>query len=134
MQHKFFFFPFFFLVPNNFFLCKKKIFFFLYLIIKLNKKLWKILAKNYFKLFKLEDKDVHHLLGLLSASDELILPVLSEYVQRHLALHKASWIKEHPLETLNAAFQHESWKELQNCCVSTICANPWMLFETPHFY
>jgi len=83
---------------------------------------------------KLDDKDVHHLLGLLSASDELILPALSEHVQRYLAFHQASWIKEHPLETLNAAFQHESWKELQNCCVSTICANPWMLFETPHFY
>ncbi|CAI2165988.1 2496_t:CDS:2 [Funneliformis geosporum] len=69
---------------------------------------------------KLDDKDVQHLLGLLSASDELILPTLSEHVQKYLAIHQASWIKEHPLETLNAAFQHETWKELQNCCVSTI--------------
>ncbi|EXX58236.1 uncharacterized protein OCT59_029433 [Rhizophagus irregularis] len=93
-----------------------------------------ILKFIYSSELKLDNKDVQHLLGLLSASDELILPVLSDHVQKYLAINQASWIKEHPLETLNAAFQHESWKELQNCCVSTICKNPWMLFETPNFY
>lgn len=78
-------------------------------------------------------KSIHHILGVLTAADELILSTLAEYAESYLIKNK-TLIQNHPVEVLKVSFQNEGWKKLQDCCISVICSNPWMLFESPLYY
>ncbi|RHZ88515.1 hypothetical protein Glove_22g117 [Diversispora epigaea] len=79
-------------------------------------------------------KSIHHILGILTAADELILPTLTEHVENFLIKNKTTLIQNHPVEVLKVSFQNEGWKKLQDNCISVICSNPWMLFESPLYY
>ncbi|CAG8452163.1 7863_t:CDS:2 [Acaulospora morrowiae] len=93
-----------------------------------------ILLYMYSSQINLSGKPIQHILDILSAADELILPALTEYVQNYLTQNKVSLVQQHPVEVLKTPFQNDAWKKLQNYCISTICAQPWMLFESPLFY
>ncbi|CAG8462510.1 3943_t:CDS:2 [Diversispora eburnea] len=100
----------------------------------MEEKLWKSISHNYISL--LEDKDtcdvtitvgksIHHILGILTAADELILPTLTEHVENYLIKNKTTLIQNHPVEVLKVSFQNEGWKTLQDNCISVICNILW---------
>ncbi|CAG8504843.1 17315_t:CDS:2, partial [Acaulospora colombiana] len=94
-----------------------------------------ILLYIYSSRINLLGKSIQHILGILSTADELILPALTEYVQSFLMQKsQKSLVQQHPVEILIASFQNVAWKKLQNYCISKICSQPWMLFESPLFY
>ncbi|PKY54013.1 BTB-domain-containing protein [Rhizophagus irregularis] len=65
-----------------------------------------------------------NILGLLIASDELLLEELFEYVQNYLIEKRTSWIYQNFVLVLNDVFRLDSCKKLQNYCLESICKDP----------
>jgi hypothetical protein len=70
-----------------------------------------------------------NILGLLIASDELLLDELFAYAQDYLIEKQTSWIHENLVLILNAVFRLDKCRKLQNYCFDSICKEP-LLFIT----
>ncbi|RGB23578.1 hypothetical protein C1646_677009 [Rhizophagus diaphanus] len=64
------------------------------------------------------------ILGLLVASDELLLEELFEYVQDYLIEKLNSWIYENVDLILHSVFNLENCKKLRDYCLAFICKDP----------
>ncbi|CAI2174793.1 5945_t:CDS:1 [Funneliformis geosporum] len=72
------------------------------------------------------------MLGLLFASDELLLEELFEYIQDYMLKEYHGWIKQNLVLVSNAAFKLSS-KKLQDYCIDSICANPQSFITSKNF-
>ncbi|GBB98698.1 hypothetical protein RclHR1_00330025 [Rhizophagus clarus] len=63
-------------------------------------------------------------LGVLIASDELLLEKLFKHVQDNLINEQTNWVKQNFVLVLHTIFKLSSCKKLQDHCVESICADP----------
>src|SRR4051794_26026508 len=73
-----------------------------------------------------DDVDI---LGLLVASDELLLDELFDFVQDHLIKKQTNWVHQNLVLILNTIFKLSNCKKLQDHYVESFFANP-QLFIT----
>src|ERR671924_537468 len=67
------------------------------------------------------DEDI---LGLLIASDELLMEELFIYLQEYLIEKQTNWVKNNFVLVLNTAFKFTNCKKLQDHCLEYICEDP----------
>ncbi|GBC38270.2 hypothetical protein GLOIN_2v1636747 [Rhizophagus irregularis DAOM 181602=DAOM 197198] len=65
-----------------------------------------------------------NILGVLVASDELLIDKLFKYVQDYLIEKQTNWVKQNFVLVLHTVFKLTSCKKLQDHCVESICADP----------
>jgi hypothetical protein len=65
-----------------------------------------------------------NILGLLVASDELLLEELLNHVQDYLIEKQSTWIEKNFVLVLHTVFKLSSCKKLQDHCVESLCADP----------
>src|SRR2546421_3135613 len=65
-----------------------------------------------------------NILGLLVASDELLLEELFNHVQDHLIEKQTTWVEQNFVHVLHTVFKISSCKKLQDHCLESICADP----------
>ncbi|RHZ72836.1 hypothetical protein Glove_238g15 [Diversispora epigaea] len=73
------------------------------------------------------------ILGLLVASDELLLDELITHCQDHLIEEKANWLKTNIIQVLQTVIKHDRCKKLQDHCLEYICQNPQPFFFSRNF-
>ncbi|CAB4399526.1 unnamed protein product [Rhizophagus irregularis] len=73
------------------------------------------------------------ILGLLVASDELLLGELFEHVQDYLVKKQTTWVQENFVLVLHTVFKLASCKRLQNYCLESICADPRPFITSENF-
>ncbi|RHZ43251.1 hypothetical protein Glove_816420g5 [Diversispora epigaea] len=73
------------------------------------------------------------ILGLLVASDELILEELFKYVQNYLIEKETAWLNQNLVKILLIVSKLASCKPLQNYCYKSICADPDSFFASEDF-
>ncbi|RGB30054.1 hypothetical protein C1646_765847 [Rhizophagus diaphanus] len=74
-----------------------------------------------------------NILGLLVASDELLLGELFEHVQDYLVKKQTTWVQENFVLVLHTVFKLPSCKKLQNYCLESICADPRPFITSENF-
>jgi hypothetical protein len=74
-----------------------------------------------------------NILGVLVASDELLLKKLFDHVQDYLIERQTIWIKQNFVPVLHTAFKIPDCKKLQDYCLESICANPQPLITSKEF-
>ncbi|PKK72425.1 BTB-domain-containing protein [Rhizophagus irregularis] len=74
-----------------------------------------------------------NVLGLLIASDELLLKELFKHVQDYLIEKQANWIQKNFVLVLHSVFGLESCKKLKDYCLKSICADPQPFFTSKNF-
>src|SRR5207248_3277965 len=67
------------------------------------------------------------------ALDELNIQQLISHVQEFLIEHKTEFLKQNPTGILETVYQHETFVDLWNYCLETICENPNTLFNSDKF-
>ncbi|CAG8493831.1 7811_t:CDS:2, partial [Scutellospora calospora] len=73
------------------------------------------------------------ILGLLVASDELLLDELIVHCQEHLIEEKANWLRLNFVQVLQTVIKLKSCKKLQDHCLKTICQDPQPFFSSKIF-
>ncbi|EXX72751.1 uncharacterized protein OCT59_006024 [Rhizophagus irregularis] len=73
------------------------------------------------------------ILGLLVASDELLLGELFEHVQDYLVKKQTTWVQENFVLVLHTVFKLANCKRLQNYCLESICADPRPFITSENF-
>ncbi len=73
------------------------------------------------------------ILGLLIATDELLLEELFKYVQDYLIEKQTSWVRQNFVLVLHVIFKFPSCKELQDYCLESICAEPKPFITSKYF-
>ncbi|CAB4399558.1 unnamed protein product [Rhizophagus irregularis] len=73
------------------------------------------------------------ILGLLIASDELLLEKLFRHVQNHLIKIQTNWIKQNYIYVLHTVFNLSSCKKLQDHCIESICLDPQPFITSEDF-
>ncbi|CAI2170215.1 15313_t:CDS:2 [Funneliformis geosporum] len=73
------------------------------------------------------------ILGLLVASDELLLEELFKYVQDHLIEKQTAWVRQNFVLVLHTVFKLDSCKKLQDHCLNSICADPQPFITSKDF-
>ena len=73
------------------------------------------------------------ILGLLIASDELLLEELFEYVQDYLIEKQNSWVHENFVLVLSAVFKLANGKKLQDYCLESIYKDPLPFMSSKTF-
>ncbi|GBB98680.1 hypothetical protein RclHR1_00330007 [Rhizophagus clarus] len=74
-----------------------------------------------------------NILGLLVASDELLLEELFERVQDYLIKKLTTWVQKNFVLVLHTVFKLASCKRLQDYCLKSICADPQPFFTSKDF-
>ncbi|CAB4433081.1 unnamed protein product [Rhizophagus irregularis] len=74
-----------------------------------------------------------NILGLLVASDELLLEELFRHVRGYLIEKQTKWVHENFVLVLNAVFRLDNCKKLQDYCLESICENPLPFFSSKIF-
>ncbi|GBB88916.1 hypothetical protein RclHR1_15530003 [Rhizophagus clarus] len=74
-----------------------------------------------------------NILGLLVASDELLLEELFNYVQDYLIDIQARWVHANFILVLHTVFKLDNCKRLQDYCLESICENPLPFFSSKTF-
>jgi len=74
-----------------------------------------------------------NILGLMVASDELLLEELFKYVQDHLIKEQTVWVQQNFVLVLYTVFRLDSCKELQDYCLNSICADPQQFITSKDF-
>ncbi|POG81678.1 hypothetical protein GLOIN_2v1762916 [Rhizophagus irregularis DAOM 181602=DAOM 197198] len=74
-----------------------------------------------------------NILGLLVASDELLLEELFRHVRDYLIEKQTKWVHENFVLVLNAVFRLDNCKKLQDYCLESICENPLPFFSSKIF-
>jgi hypothetical protein len=69
----------------------------------------------------------------LIAIDELNFHTLIPRVQDYLIKYQDKFLQQNPIEILETVYLHESFTDLWNYCLETICENPNILFESDNF-
>ena len=82
------------------------------------------------ELFKRSGEDI---LGILVASDELLLEKLFKQLQDYLIGKEEDWIKKNYVLVLHTVFKLPSCKKLQEYCIESICEDPQPLFTSKDF-
>jgi len=72
------------------------------------------------------------ILGLLIASDELLLEELFDHVQEHLIEKKSNWIRNNIFLVMKTIFSY-NYQKLYEHCVTTVCENPPLVFHSNDF-
>src|SRR5437868_9231759 len=72
-------------------------------------------------------------LKLLIAVDELNIQQLIPYVQEFLIEHKSEFLQQNPAGILETVYQHETFTDLWNFYLETICEEPKVLFNSDSF-
>src|SRR3954463_15598298 len=108
------------------------------IIIKLKKKIFNLI--NYFKFrfiycgnIELKNLQGPDVLKLLIAVDELNIQLLISHVQEFLIEHKTEFLNQNPTGILETVYQHETFVDLWNFCLETICEEPNTLFNSDKF-
>ncbi|GBB98704.1 hypothetical protein RclHR1_00330031 [Rhizophagus clarus] len=73
------------------------------------------------------------ILGILVASDELLLKKLFDHAQDHLIESQSIWIKQNIVPVLRTVFKIPNCGKLQDYCLESICANPQSLITSKDF-
>jgi hypothetical protein len=73
------------------------------------------------------------ILGVLVASDELLIEKLFNYVQDHLIEKKSVWIKLNYVLVLHTVFKLTNCEKLQDHFIESICAEPLPFFTSKDF-
>ncbi|PKY41538.1 BTB-domain-containing protein [Rhizophagus irregularis] len=73
------------------------------------------------------------ILGLLIATDELLLEKLFRHVQNHLIKNQTAWIKQNYVHILHTISKLSSCKKLQDHCIESICLDPQPLITSKEF-
>ncbi|RHZ84091.1 hypothetical protein Glove_85g87 [Diversispora epigaea] len=73
------------------------------------------------------------ILGLLVASDELILEELFKHVQNYLIEKEAAWLNQNLVKVLLIVSKLASCKQLQDYCYESICTDPEPFFTSKEF-
>src|SRR3989337_3284894 len=73
------------------------------------------------------------ILGLLVASDELLLEELFNHVQNHLIEKQTNWVQQNFVLVLHTVFKLDSCKKLQDHCLDSICADPQPFITSKDF-
>ncbi|GBC40215.2 hypothetical protein GLOIN_2v1470542 [Rhizophagus irregularis DAOM 181602=DAOM 197198] len=73
------------------------------------------------------------ILGLLIASDELLLEELFTYVQNYLIKNQFSWVRQNFVLVLHTVFRLVSCKKLQDYCFESICEDPLPFITSKSF-
>ncbi|RIB07198.1 hypothetical protein C2G38_2252777 [Gigaspora rosea] len=81
----------------------------------------------------LDKHDGVDILNILMAADELILHDLFGYIQQHLVTYKVQWMEENFDLVRRTVFQNDRLKRLQEYCVTRICKNPSLLFDSDDY-
>ncbi|CAB4433088.1 unnamed protein product [Rhizophagus irregularis] len=74
-----------------------------------------------------------NILGLLVASDELLLEELFKHVRDYLIEKQTKWVDKNFVLVLNAVFRLDNCKKLQDYCLKSICENPFPFFSSKIF-
>jgi hypothetical protein len=74
-----------------------------------------------------------HILGLLVASDELLLEELFIYVQEYLVKKQTDWVQQNFVLVLHTVFKLASCKKLQDYCLESICADAQQFITSKDF-
>src|SRR5437016_5361161 len=82
------------------------------------------------ELFERSSEDI---LGILVASDELLLEKLFNHVQDYLIGKEENWIKKNYVLVLHTVFKLPSCKKLQDYCIESICEDPQPLITSKDF-
>src|SRR4051794_15776594 len=64
------------------------------------------------------------MLGLLVASDELLIEELFKHIQDYLIKNQTNWIQNNYVFVLNTVFKIANCKKLQDHCLKSICDDP----------
>jgi len=73
------------------------------------------------------------LLDLLTAVDELTIQTLISCIQEYLINHRYGILQQNPIEILETVYhvnQHDTFKDLWECFLETICEKPEILFNS----
>ena len=73
------------------------------------------------------------ILGLLVASNELLLGELFEHIQDYLIESQSTWVQQNFVYVLNAVFNLSSCKELRDYCLEFICEDPQPMITSKDF-
>ena len=73
------------------------------------------------------------ILGILVASDELLLEKFFKYVQDYLIEKQTNWVQQNFVLVLNTTSKLSNCKKLQDHCTNSICANPESLITSKDF-
>src|ERR1043165_4716366 len=73
------------------------------------------------------------ILGLLVASDELLLEELFNHVQDYLIEKLSIWVQQNFVFVLHTVFSLASCKKLQDYCLESICKNPRLFITSKTF-
>ncbi|GBC38212.1 uncharacterized protein OCT59_005961 [Rhizophagus irregularis] len=92
-----------------------------------------ILKYFYTGKFNIENQSGENNFDLLIACDDLFLEELVKYVQYYLIDKQESWIQQNFVLILNIIFNLPNFKKLQDYCISFICRNPLILFNSSDF-
>ncbi|GBC46090.2 hypothetical protein GLOIN_2v1478609 [Rhizophagus irregularis DAOM 181602=DAOM 197198] len=74
-----------------------------------------------------------NILGLIVASDELLLEELFKNVRDYLIEKRTKWVQENFVLVLNTVFRLDNCKKLQDYCLESICENPLPFFSSKIF-
>ncbi|GBC00364.1 hypothetical protein RclHR1_03830003 [Rhizophagus clarus] len=74
-----------------------------------------------------------NILGLLVASDELLLEELLSHVQGYLIEKQTTWVEKNFVLVLHTVFKLSSCKKLQDHCLESICADPQPFITSKDF-
>src|SRR6266498_2396431 len=72
-------------------------------------------------------------LGLLVASEELLLEELSKYVKDHLIERKADWVQNNFFLVMKIMFNLTNYQKFYERCILTICENLLLTFYSNDF-
>ncbi|RIA85208.1 hypothetical protein C1645_808395 [Glomus cerebriforme] len=73
------------------------------------------------------------ILGLLIASDELLIEELLKHVQDHLIEEQTNWVQENFFLVLHTVFKLTSCKKLQDFYLNSICKDPQLFITSETF-
>ncbi|EXX71011.1 hypothetical protein GLOIN_2v1874218 [Rhizophagus irregularis DAOM 181602=DAOM 197198] len=73
-------------------------------------------------------------LKLLIAVDELGVQQLISHIQEYLIEHQTEFLYQNPTGILEVVYQHETFTDLWNFCLETICEEPEILFDSDKFF
>jgi hypothetical protein len=81
----------------------------------------------------LTNQSSENILGLLVASDELLLEELFKHVQEYLIEKRSTWVQQNFVLVLHATFRLASCRKLRDYCFKSICKDPQPFITSKNF-
>ncbi|GES81805.1 BTB/POZ protein [Rhizophagus clarus] len=92
-----------------------------------------IIRYMYTGVLDLKDRDGSDILGLLVASDELLIEELVTFVQNYIIENQKEWLRQNNSKVFHTVIQLESCKQLLESCYETIYEHPEPFLNSPEF-